>query len=329
MRIGLIEIDSILPNLALMKLSAYHKALGHEVEFAEDGRNYDKLFASAIFSKSTAKCEELIRRYGKDIEIGGSGWSLDKDLPADIEYTKPDYSLYDAGRVARRIRGIMSKERRLTKAKETVMAGIGFTSRGCIRNCPFCIVPQKEGCFRQHSEIRDIINPLSNTIILHDNNFTADPCCIEKLQEIRERNLTVDINQGIDVRLMTEEKAAALSSVRHLRSVHFAWDLMENEKSVMEGTSILLRYIRPYRLMCFMLVGFNTTFEEDQYRYQKLRELGIDPYVMRYNNRKDDIRLNHFTRWVNGRFCTGSPFEEYLPWIKARSKSAISAVDRR
>lgn len=317
MRIGLIDVDSKIPNLALMKISSYYKGLGEQVEFVQPGKQYEKVFASAIFTRSKDKCEELIQKYGDEIDIGGTGWDINKVLPEEIEYSKPDYDLYSAEEIASRMRGIMTKQRKLQKATEIVNAGMGFTSRGCVRECGFCFVPKKEGKFHNVAEIKDIINPKSNIIILHDNNITADPRCIDKLHEIRDRKLIVDINQGCDIRLMNDDIAQAMGQVKHLRSLHYAWDLMGFEKQVMEGIKTLSKYIKPYRHMCFVLVGFNTNFEEDMYRFRKLRELGVDPFIMVYNQKKD-LRLKHFARWVNSRIYKSCTWEEYEPWIKAQ-----------
>lgn len=317
MAIGLIDIDSKIPNLALMKISNYYKKLGEEVEFVQENKDYEKIYASTIFTRSKDKVEKLVEIYGDKIEIGGTGWDIKKGLSIEIEKTKPDYDLYSIEKIASRMKGIGTKNRKLIKAKEIVDAGMGFTSRGCVRNCGFCFVPKKEGKFRQETPIAEIINPKSNIIILHDNNLTADPNCIDKLYEIRDRKLIVDINQGCDIRLMTEDIAKAMSEVKHLRSLHYAWDLMSFENQVMEGIKTLSKYIKPYRHMCFILVGFNTTFEEDVYRFRKLTEMKVDPFVMIYNQ-KNDVRLKHFARWVNGRIYKKCRFEEYAPWIKAQ-----------
>ena len=322
--IGLIDIDGKLPNLALMKISNYYKSMGEQVEFVrpDAGRNdYEKIYASAIFQKSQQKCINLQEYYGDRIEIGGTGWDVEKRLHPEIESMNPDYDLYTADMIYPKIKGIMTRERKKMKAQQIVDAGIGFTSRGCIRKCPFCFVPKKEGVFRQDSEIKDIINPRSNIIILHDNNLTADPYCIDKLHEIRDRNLIVDIDQGCDVRLMTPEIAQAMSEVHHLRSLHYAWDLMRFEKQVIDGIKVMSRFVPASRHMCFCLVGFNTTFEEDMYRVKKLESLGVRPYIMRYNERRDDIRLNHFARWVNSFIYKAVPdFDEYEPWKRDRDK---------
>lgn len=122
--------------------------------------------------------------------------------------------------------------------------------------------------------------------------------------------MIVDINQGCDVRLVNEDIVKTLSEVKHLRSVHYAWDLMAFEDKVMEGIKTLSKFIKPYRHICFMLVGFNTSFEEDMYRFIKLREMKVDPFVMIYNQ-KNDKRLKHFERWVNSRIYKSCAWEEY------------------
>lgn len=322
MQIGLIDVDSKIPNLALMKMSTYYKRLGCKVEFVDNINNskYDKIYASTIFTKSKEEAEKLLLFYGDKLEIGGTGWDIEKRLPREIEICKPDYDLYKAEDICKRMKGIGTKESKMKKATQIVNAGMGFTSRGCVRKCAFCFVPKKEGEFRQENSIEEIINPKSNVIILHDNNLTADPQCIDKLHEIRDRKLIVDINQGCDVRLMNEDIAYAMSEVKHLRSLHYAWDLMGFEEQVLEGINTLSKYIKPYKHMCFMLVGFNTTFEEDMYRFIKLRELKVDPFVMIYNQ-KNDIRLKHFARWVNGRIYKSCRWDEYIPWIKAQTNN--------
>lgn len=319
--IGLIDIDGKMPNLALMKISAEYKRWGYAVEFVRPEvqySRYKRIYASAIFTASKEKIETLRQHYGRKIIFVGTGVNTYTKLALEYACRKPDYDLYTAEMLAPKMRGPYKAVTRLEKAKHIVNAGIGYTSRGCIRNCPFCFVPEKEGEFRQDSEIRDIINPWSNRIILLDNNLTADPYCIDKLQEIKERDLIVDITQGLDVRLMTPEKAQALASVRHEGHLHYSWDLMNQEAAVMEGIQTLSAFIRPWKQTCYVLVGFDTNFEEDIYRVRKLTEMGISPYVMIYNQRKDDRLLHHFARWVNGRVYKKCSFEDYEPWIKER-----------
>lgn len=318
MKIGLIDFDSKIPNLALMKISTFYKNHGAEVYLNDFPKNVYKVYCSVLFTWNRLKAANL-KSVFENIEFGGTGWDLETVLPAEIEQCKPDYNLYSVEDIASKMKGIGTKVHKVKKATEIVNAGIGFTSRGCIRNCGFCFVPRKEGNFKDVAEIKDLINPKSNILILHDNNITADPFCIDKLHEIRERNLIVDINQGCDVRLVNEDIAKALGEVKHLRSVHYAWDLMGFEQQVMDGIKTLSKFIKPYRHMCFMLVGFNTTFEEDLYRFRKLVELKVDPFVMIYN-KEGDTRLRHFARWVNSRIYKTCIWNEYYPWIKVKQE---------
>lgn len=318
MKIGLIDFDGKITNLALMKLSSFHKAQGHTIVLnpANSGQ-VDKVYCSVIFTKNRDKAARLTNIF-PNIEFGGTGWSLTTTLPAEVEAIKPDYDLYTIKDISVRLGGIMTSEKKESKAATIVNAGIGFLNRGCIRTCPFCVVPTKEGGIRKVEEIRNIINPRSKTLILLDNNLTASPDCLEILHEIKNRDLTVDISQGIDVRTMTPEIAKALSEVKHLRSIHYAWDMTPQETSVMKGIETLSNYIKKWKHLCFTLVGFNSTFEEDYYRFHKLKETGVDPYIMIYNQ-TNDIRLKHFARWVNSRIYKVCPkFDYYEPWMKNR-----------
>lgn len=315
MKIGLIDLDGKLPNLALMKISSYYKSQGHTV--ALNDFSADELYCSVIFGRNRSKAEQLRDQYPHMV-IGGTGWDLSVKLPVEIHDCPPDYDLYTTEFIYQRIsRGIGKKENKVKKAETVVNAGIGFSSRGCVRKCGFCIVPKSEGMFRQENELKELLNPKSNVLILLDNNLTADPYVLDKLLEIKERRLVVDITQGIDVRLLTPEIAQAFGSVKHLRSIHYAWDLKSFEKSVTEGIGILSKFIKPYRQMCFMLTGYDTTFEEDVYRFRKLIELGIAPYVMVFNEIYD-LRLKHFERWVNGRYYKVCEFSDYEPWAKVQ-----------
>jgi hypothetical protein len=136
--------------------------------------------------------------------------------------------------------------------------------------------------------------------------------------------LTVDISQGIDVRLLTPEIAKALSDVKHLRSIHYAWDLMSFERQVLSGISLLSKNVKKWRQMCFMLTGFDTIFEEDMYRFNRLIEIGVKPYVMPYNKKFKDKRHFYFTGWVNSRKHTVCTFEEYEPWVRAQNNRQLS-----
>ncbi|HEX2925057.1 MAG TPA: radical SAM protein [Ruminiclostridium sp.] len=338
MRILLIDVDGKLPNLALMKLSTWHKSLGDEV-FLNKCDKPDKVYISVLFTWNKPKVFSLLQIYPNAV-VGGTGWDFEvingrfvevthTELPPEIENCRPDYDLYKVSDILPRIRGgIATKESKEHKAVEIINAGMGFSSRGCIRTgCGFCAVRQKEGKFHQVAEIKELLNPKSKVLILMDNNLTADPDCIEKLLEVRDRGLTLDISQGIDVRIITPEIAQALGEVKHLRSIHYAWDLMSFEDQVLDGIKILSQSVKKWRHMCFMLTCYNTTFEEDMYRFRRLDEIGVKPYVMPYNKHYLSERDHCFASWVNSRKHTVCSFEEFEPWIKAQMNGQQSLFE--
>lgn len=300
MKIGLLQLDGKLPNLALMKLSAHHKYIGDEVELFRGGK-YDRVYCSTIFSKNREQTDLAIK---KGYIVGGSGYDYTLELPKEIEQLKPDYDLYG------------------------IDYGIGFTSRGCIRRCEFCVVPKKEGHFRQASAIVDIINPKGNLLYLLDNNFTADPKMIEKCKEFNDRKLVVDLTQGVDCRIITDEKSIALGSMKHRNRIHIAWDYMDHEKEVRKGIETMIKHISPHRITCYVLCGFNTTIEENLYRVMEIAKYKITPFVMVYQDvglgeENKDKELKHFARWVNRYVYKACSWDQYIPAHKNDNQMAI------
>jgi len=284
MKIGLFDIDSKYHNLALMKISAYHKQKGDEVEFYKSlwHSTYDKIYCSKIFTKADKNGDYRT----DDMICGGSGINIKRKLPKEIEHIRPDYSLYNLN------------------------YSLGFTTRGCIRSCGFCIVRQKEGYIKEHAEVEEFLNSKSKIIILLDNNFLALSSHIKKLQKYIDRGWIMDFNQGLDIRLINKENAKLLRKVKHLKQIRFSWDLMNYEKEVKEGLKILLKTgIKPYRIMVYTLCNFNTSFEEDMYRFEELVNLGVDPFMMIYENGNKKIR--DFTRWVNKRLYKVCDWDNY------------------
>jgi hypothetical protein len=332
-RIGLIDVDGKLVNLALMKLSTYHKRLGDTVVLNPlSPEGLDRTYVSLIFTKSRQKA---IHRYSHfpNVSFGGTGYSLTTTLPPEVEGTPPDYDLYSVEDVYNSIKQRPgSKESIWEKAAQIQGSGIGFTTRGCPRKCSFCAVPTKEGALHQVGTISDIVNPSSRMITILDNNFTSDPLCIPKLIEIKQRGLIVNLTQGIDVRLVTDEIAKALSEVQHWGSLHYAWDLTQSEKSVFDGIKLLSNFVKRSNHMCYVLTGFDTSFEEDVYRVTKLVEQGIRPYIMLYQDPTGEAppqrtefeqkRLSHFKRWINlpKAIYKKVPFAEFQDWINAQAK---------
>ena len=277
MKIGLFDIDSKYHNLALMKISAWHKSFGDQTEIYNPimKETYERVYVSKIFSKHN-KEEGYIP---EDSIIGGSGYNLKTVLPYDMEHFMPDYSLYNLD------------------------YSLGFTTRGCIGNCQFCIVREKEGSIKEHAEVEEFLNPKSNVVVLLDNNFLALPSHIKKLQKYIDKGWKMDFNQGLDIRLINKENAELLGKVKHYKQIHFAWDSMKDEKQMKEGLNILFKAgVKPYRIMVYILCNYNTSFEEDLYRYKELNILGVDPFVMIYE--KGNKMIRDFARWGNRRWIS-------------------------
>ncbi|NPV80707.1 MAG: radical SAM protein [Firmicutes bacterium] len=285
-RVGLIQVDGKWPNLALMKLSAWHKAHGDSVEWfnALEGSRYDVIYASKVFT-TTPDFPYLPAHVFK----GGTGYNLDVILPLEAEQSFPDYSLYPKCDFA-----------------------IGFTTRGCVRHCPFCIVPQKEGRLRVVGDLKSFWHGQRKVILL-DNNLTAAPWehfeCV--MRQFIETKVAVDFSQGLDARLINDEQAELLAKVRLWKRIHFAWDKMNDEAAIRRGIEVLKRHISLHDVMFYVLIGFDTVWEEDLYRVETLRGMGVDPFVMPYNRR--DPYQRAFARWVNHKAVFKS-----VPWNRYR-----------
>ena len=287
MNIRLIDVDSKIPNLALMQISAWHKQQGDTVGF--DTPNPDKVYVSCIFSKNRSQALGIRTLYpDTEIIFGGSGIDLNSTLPSYMEKIKPDYDLYSA------------------------KYDIGFTTRGCIRSCPFCIVPQKEGKIKKWQHISEFHSPDHTVVKLLDNNIYAlKDWFFENTNYAIENGLKLDITQGMDIRLLTDEIAEQLKKIKWAGSIHFAFDdpkITEQVKSGIEtlkDAGINLRNNVDF----YVLVGFDTTPEEDIERCRLLRNLGTNAFVMQYRKTPESRRL---ARWANRRWLYWScDFDDY------------------
>lgn len=292
-RIGLIDVDSHnFPNLCLMKLSAYHKAQGHQVCFWNPLFCFDVVYKSRVFTDTYSKDNITVRNAGQVIK-GGTGYGPGPDLPDEIEHSYPDYSLYP-------------------QYSETAY---GFLSRGCPRGCGFCIVGGKEG--RKSRKVADLSEFWrgQREIKLMDANLLACPDHEKLLLQLAESRALVDFSQGLDIRLITRDNVALLNQVR-TKTVHFAWDNPDEDltryfRQFLEWTSIK----NPRLRRVYLLTNYGSTREQDLYRVETLRQMGFDPYVMIYEKPTAPPITRHLQRWVNNKrlFYAIPSFSDYEP----------------
>lgn len=304
--IGLIDVDGHnFPNIPLMKISAWHKAQGDEVEWYDPMFScyLDKVYVSKVFSFSP-DFDYFIR--ADEVVKGGSGYCIDLvngkevydkskdiDLLPEIEHIYPDYSIYGIEDTA-----------------------YGFLSRGCPRGCHFCHVEAKEGrASRKVADLSEFWRGQKN-IVLCDPNILACRDWKDLLQQLIDSKAWVDINQGLDIRLMTEEKAEMLKQIK-IKQWHFAWDRYQDKDKILPKFKMFkdITNINERNLIVYVLCNFDTTFEQDLERINTLREMGYWAYVMLYD--KENIPKGHdlfkLARWVNNRFVFAkcNTFQEY------------------
>jgi hypothetical protein len=312
MKVLLVDVDSKIENLALMKIARFHKLQGDLVFLRRVRKGAitfpyvepDKVYVSCVFSQNKDVALNITKQFSCEVEVGGYGVN-DKQLPDEIEHLMPYYKLFYG-----------------------MNYSMGFTSRGCIRtkkDCPWCIVPEKEGDIRDHAPITEFVHHRHRKLVLLDNNFLASSKCMENLEFIVKNRLEVNFNQGLDIRLINDANAKWLSLVNYKTFtfktplLQFSFDTPEIEDDVRRGVTILKKHgIPPYNLRILFLTGFNTSHEEDMHRFNVIRELGANPYCMKYNDRGDDEWLNHFDRWVNAhpplyKVCS---FQDYKPMLR-------------
>lgn len=282
-RIGIIQVDGKLPNVALMKICGYHEAKGDSVEWYLGGlwhSEYDKIYASKIFSFS-----ETPRFPNYDnVMIGGTGIDFFNRLPEEIESSPVSYALYPK-----------------------CGYHVGFSMKGCRFACKFCCVPKKEGRPYKYNVIDEILtNPNGgNKLMLLDNDFFGGDW-EANLNRIIELKLKVCFVQGLNIRILTPDQATLLSKCNYTNSkfnqkyLTFAWDRYNDGKLIHKGIKICNDAGIPCKHMqFFVLVGFDTTPEQDYERVMTLREYGAMPFVMAYN--RSDHYQKSFQRWVNHR----------------------------
>jgi len=266
MKINLLT-DAPKHNLALMKISAWHKADGDTVTLDMPLFKADYIYASVLYSRNT-------KLFIAD-EYGGPAFD-NSCLPGEIERMYPDYSLY------------------------SLDYSLGYTFRPCFNSCGFCKVPKMNHPDARHHSLREFESPEFKKICLLNNNTFQDPQWEETFQEIWDSDLTVIDENGYDIRLLNDEKADALHRTKWATPLHFAWDRMVDEPLVVEGLKLISKHhMRSTSNGVYVLVGYDTTPEEDLHRCQIIDDYGLTPYPMPYIKNSYTKR---FKRFINLHF---------------------------
>lgn len=298
MQIGLHDAEmehikgKIFPNYALMKISAWHKAQGDNVEWWNPLKNYDVVYSSKIFDftpENPYLPENIIR--------GGTGYAdvpIWQQLRQEVDQLFPDYSIYPACDYA-----------------------IGYITRGCPNNCRWCVVPSKEGEIKPYRSWRQLIRPDSKKLVLMDNNILASDFGIAQLESLVGSGYAIDLNQGMDARLVDERVAKILAGLKWIKYIRFSCDQQAQIEPIMRTAELLGKYgVKPYRLFIYLLV--TADIEDAVKRVEALKRLGnITIYAQAERNERQGIvpnkmQLEFAQRYVySGRYRLES-WAEYL-----------------
>ena len=315
MRIGLIDVDGHnFPNLALMKLSAWHKRQGDDVGWYDPFSRYDLVYKSKVFA-DTPDYQFIIN--ADKVVTGGTGYAIhgaggehyckadDKPLPDEVEHIMPDYALYNITDTA-----------------------YGFLTRGCPRGCSFCIVAGKEGRrSRKVADLSEFWNGQKN-IVLCDPNILACPDWRDLLGQLADSRATIDLNQGLDARMLTEEKIAAIERLK-IKEIHFAWDRYEDKAVVLPKLRMFAEckaMPNSHNAIVYVLVNHGTTIEQDLERIYTLRDLGYWAYVMVYDKPHAPKVIHDMQRWCNNRFIYAKcpRFEDYGKVVEVKDDRQLT-----
>lgn len=287
MKIRLLATDSKIPNYAIMKISAYHKDKGDDVDWyspIEDFEDTDILYISKIFTFSPDPTKTMPMPINAIINKGGTGYDIYSKLPDEIENCgKLDYSIYPECDYS-----------------------IVFTTRGCIRKCEFCVVSKKEGLIHDIPQCN--MNPNGKYIMILDNNFFASKTWRNRLEYLKSFNQPLYFNAGIDLRILTEEMCIEMQKCK-IKQINVAWDNYKDKDVILPKIKLLCKYIVPRKILCYVLVGFENKeiVDTDVERVMTIWSFGVYPFAMGYidfnnPNYEKSRSVKDFCRWVDNRF---------------------------
>lgn len=271
MKVGIWDLDGKIPNLALMKISSWHKALGDNVNPYLPSGSYDKIYCSSIFTFSDKS------HVSPEMICGGTGFDIKKKLPKEIDCCVPDRSLYP-----------------------DFEHPVGFLTRGCIRDCDFCFVREKEGFIQPYRDIEEIVNLQDESAILLDNNVLSSEYGISQIEKISKMKLKIDFNQGLDARLINNNIAKLLSKVKWLSAVRMSCDSVDQIAHTRNAIE-LLRWnnCTPRRYFIYVLIK---EIDESLEIIKVLKGMNVDVFAQPYRDKsvnKPTKKKRDFARWVN------------------------------
>ena len=302
MKIALVDVDGHnFPNLALCKIAGFYKREGHSVEwYSPLFSNPDKIFASKVFTFTRNYIDYSVND-PEPIE-GGTGYDSNVRLPDEIENGQPDFSIYS--------------DSVMRNPRTGNLQAFGFLTRGCIRNCPWCIVPKKEGKIRPISSIEKIAQDRKE-VVLMDNNFLAAPddFVFDQLERIRRSKIAIDFNQALDARLVTAKKAAALAACKWIRFIRFSCDTVSMIEPVRNAVSLIRKYNRRQQFFVYLLIR---EIEDAEKRLYEMLDLNVTPFAQPYRDftaesepTEEQKRFAAFVNVKGGRIALKMKFKDY------------------
>lgn len=288
MKIGLVDVDGHnFPNLALMKISAWHKAQGDTVVWWNGFEEYDRVYMSKVFT-FTPDMEIPIR--AREIIKGGTGYRNYGKLPDEIDKSFPDYSIYPE-----------------------IDYAVGFLTRGCIRKCPWCVVPKKEGNIAAYSTWQKIKRSDSNKIVFMDNNVLSCEHGRGQIRDMAGKPIRIDFNQGLDARLIDAAVAKELAALSWIRFLRVSCDTAAMLPVVARAKDALLKAGMPKsRLFCYALIQ---DVSESLERIKELDSMGFTVFAQAYRDFESGAisrEAQRLERWCNMKAVMKScDFENY------------------
>lgn len=294
MKIGLHDSEKdvlhnkVFPNYALMKISSYYKSIGDTVEWWEPLFQYDKIYSSKVFG-FTPENPYL----PPDTIKGGTGYGIYSALPDEIDSVFPDYSIYPECDYA-----------------------IGYITRGCPNKCRWCVVPKKEGDIKPYRTWKQLVRPDSNKLVLMDNNILACEYGIHQLESLIDSGYSIDLNQGMDARLVNNRIAKIISRLKWIKYIRFSCDTISQIKAIKNVAELLTKHgVKPYRLFIYLLV--TDDIENAAYRVESLKKIkGITIYAQAERNESigiipNKMQLEFAQRYIYSGIFRKETWEEY------------------